>query len=87
MILLYYFDYADSDFYLSYETEVWELKNGFNKVIRDWTFRCRFQLLQQLNFFDQANESKGFFFAIKFLNYVIKKRTPPPNFLGTNYLI
>ena len=33
MILPYYFDYEDSDFFLSYETEVWELENGSNKVI------------------------------------------------------
>ena len=33
MILLYYFDFADSDFFLSFETEVWGLENGSNKVI------------------------------------------------------
>ena len=40
MILLYYFDYADSDFYLSYETEVWELKKGSNKVINPTLNGC-----------------------------------------------
>ena len=34
MILPYYFDYEDSDFFLSsFVTEVWELENGSNKVI------------------------------------------------------
>ena len=33
MILPYSFGYEDSDFFLSYETEVWELENGDNKVI------------------------------------------------------
>ena len=35
MILPYYFGYKDSDFFLSdeFETEVWELENGNNKVI------------------------------------------------------
>ena len=33
MILPYYFDYEDFDFFLSSETEVWELENGENKVI------------------------------------------------------
>ena len=34
MILPYYFDYEDSDFFLSFiETEVWELENGSNKII------------------------------------------------------
>ena len=33
MILPCYFSYEDSDFFLSLETEVWELENGNNKVI------------------------------------------------------
>ena len=33
MILSYCFGYEDSDFFLSFETEVWELENGNNKVI------------------------------------------------------
>ena len=33
MILCDYFGYEDSDFFLSFETEVWELETGYNKVI------------------------------------------------------
>ena len=33
MIWPYYFGYEDSDFFLSFETEVWELESGDNKVI------------------------------------------------------
>ena len=33
MILPYYFGYEDSDFFLSRETEVWELENGNYKII------------------------------------------------------
>ena len=33
MILPHYFGYEDSDFFLSFETEVWELETGNNKVI------------------------------------------------------
>ena len=33
MILPYFFGSEDSDFFLSFETEVWELENGNNKVI------------------------------------------------------
>ena len=33
MILPFLFGYEDSDFFLSLETEVWELENGNNKVI------------------------------------------------------
>ena len=33
MFLSYFFGYQDSDFFLSFETEVWELENSNNKVI------------------------------------------------------
>ena len=33
MILPYYFGSEDSDLFLSFETEVWELESGDNKVI------------------------------------------------------
>ena len=33
MILPYYFGSEGSDFFFSFETEVWELESGSNKVI------------------------------------------------------